>query len=89
MTSTVIDATETWNPDARYTANGDTDILLSYPENKHRSKIARYITTMSDDLPTLTVGLGHPLLPLDSKPMQLKAGERLWLAGPAKLVIEE
>ncbi|MCG7518842.1 hypothetical protein [Ruegeria sp. Ofav3-42] len=89
MASTVINALDNWDASARYTANGDTDILLSYPKDSHRSKLARYVTTMSDDLPTIAVENGHPLLPLDSKPMQLKDGERLWMVGPATLVVEE
>ncbi|WP_037309085.1 hypothetical protein [Ruegeria halocynthiae] len=89
MASTEFNALSDWDTSARYTAIGVTDILLSNPEDRHRSKIARYVTTMSDDLPTLAAKLGHPLLPLDSKPMQLKDDERLWMVGPATLVVEE
>lgn len=89
MVSTVLNALEDWDAEARYTADGDTDILLSYPEKSYPFTIARFVTTLSDDLPAIDAGLGHPMLPLDSKPMRLKDGERLWVVGPAKLVVEE
>lgn len=89
MASTVINALENWDVSARYTASGETDVMLSHPKDSHHSKLARYVTTMSDDLPTIDAALGHPLLPLGKEYMTLRDGERLWVVGPATLVVEE
>ncbi|KIC36535.1 hypothetical protein [Leisingera sp. ANG-M7] len=68
---------ETWQAGKRHTAAADQDILLT---NTSSYTVYFEITT-TDDLPGIHVRKAHPVHAGQSTPMQLKAGERLWLAG--------
>ena len=86
MASTAFDALEKdWASANRYTAAADVDVLLSNSSNA----FAFFAITDSDDAPAVEPRRAHPLQPMSSRAMQLKAGERLWVAGAnAYAVIE-
>lgn len=77
MPSTVYSPTGQWSAEARYTAPGDVDVLIS----NAGGDTAHFDVTADDTAPAITVGQGHPVQPGTSRAMVLKAGERLWLAG--------
>lgn len=68
---------DSWDATKRHTAAADQDILLTNTSGY----IVYFEISTTDDLPGIHVRKAHPDLPGQSIPMQLKAGERLWLAG--------
>lgn len=77
MPSTTFKLTFDWAATNRHTASADQDILLS---NVGGSSVQFEITT-DDAFPALGASQGHTVQPSRSFAMQLKAGERLWMAG--------
>lgn len=89
MATTQLEADKTWVADSnhRYTASGDTDILLS---NHSQTGRLYFTITANDTLPTIDPARAS-FVPSDRHlPMQLLAGERLWLAAnpPTTAAIE-
>ncbi|WP_171208053.1 MULTISPECIES: hypothetical protein [unclassified Ruegeria] len=77
MPSTAYKTAAGWIASNRHTATADEDILLS---NVGGDTIHFEITT-DDAVPALDVSKGHPVQPGRSQAMQIKSGERLWIAG--------
>lgn len=66
-----------WSPINRCTEAADVHVPIS---NTCGEKIQFEVTT-SDTLPVLAFTQGHPVMPSLGQPLQLKTGDRLWLAG--------
>lgn len=86
MASTAYSALEKdWTSNSRFTAATDVDILVSNTSNA----FAFFAITASDNPPAIDPRSAHPLQPMTGRAMQLRAGERLWIAGTnANAVIE-
>ncbi len=79
MSATVYNLTEAWSGTNRYTAGVVTDVYLSNPANEAKGVVA-WTTTLDDNTPTVTPALANKIKPAEGVPMQLSAGERLWMA---------
>jgi hypothetical protein len=77
MATTAYSLVEDWIAQNRYTASGDTDIILS----NTGARIVTWSLTDTNAKPQITVKQGHPVLPFQSRAMRLKDGERIWFAG--------
>lgn len=66
--------------EARFVAGGDLDIILVNPIGPHGSTLW-WVTTDSDDLPTIDYRLCPSIEPGGDRAMQLLLGKRLWLVG--------
>ncbi|MCB1313111.1 MAG: hypothetical protein KDK29_15105 [Sedimentitalea sp.] len=78
MASTAFNTLEKdWDPVSRFTAATDVDVLLSNTS----SAFAFFSITADDTAPGIDPRSAHPLQPMTGRAMQLRAGERLWLAG--------
>lgn len=71
------DLTDTWEVAERYTASVDVDVLLSNTS----AYFMFFVLTENDTPPSHKVRRGHLVAPMRSEAFQLKANERLWVAG--------
>ncbi|MFK7754846.1 MAG: hypothetical protein AB8B51_20160 [Sedimentitalea sp.] len=86
MASTPYDQlTDDWSSVSRFTAIAAVDVLLSNPS----SGIVYFALTDSNTAPDLEMGRANPLRPKSGRPMQLRAGERLWMAGEDAFAVIE
>ena len=86
MATTVLSVSEEWTAEGRYTAASAVDILLSNTQGG----VQRFLITTDDTIPAPKPAEVHPLEPREKIPMQLNAGERLWVAGDVgKAAVEE
>ena len=86
MASTPYDVlNDSWSAENRYTAGSAVDILLSNPS----SGIVYFALTSDDSQPVVEPKRSHPLRPKSGQPMQLSAGERLWIAGEDAFAVIE
>lgn len=86
MASTPFDSlAKDWTVGSRFTAAADTDILLSNPSSDY----VHFALTLDDTAPTIPAKRANPLKPMSVQPMQLRAGERLWMAGENAFAVIE
>ncbi|ANT39925.1 hypothetical protein RGUI_4120 [Rhodovulum sp. P5] len=87
MPTTLYTLDADWSASARFTAATDMDINIGNPSTWARLS---WDLTTDDTPPAVAPALATPMLPGAEKGLQLRAGERLWLAGakgePAVLV---
>ncbi|WP_424986181.1 hypothetical protein [Microbulbifer sp. S227A] len=79
MATTAYDLSADWTAANRYTANGETDVILSNTSGR----VVNWVLTNSNATPALSAAQGHPLLPYQSRAMKMLDGERLWICGAA------
>ncbi|MDK3073803.1 hypothetical protein QO034_11825 [Sedimentitalea sp. JM2-8] len=77
MATTAYTLLDTWDAVNRYTAAGETDVILS----NTGGRVVTWTLTTNNLKPAVAISQGHPLLPYLSQAMKLKDGERLWMAG--------
>ena len=77
MATTAYTLQDNWNADDRYTAIGETDIILS----NTGARVVTWTLTNDNQAPAVSVKQGHPILPFRSQAMKLADGERIWFAG--------
>lgn len=77
MATSVLDVGLGWSSAARYTASGETEIMLS----NSGGGLMFWAITAGDTAPTVVVRKCHPLKALQSIAMTLADTERLWIAG--------
>jgi len=80
MTTTVLTVGKLWAAAGRYTASGETEIMLS----NTGGGMQRWATTADDTAPTILPNQAHPLPPLTSRAMTLPDTVRLWVVGASK-----
>lgn len=66
-----------WKAANRYTASGDTEVILSNTSGR----VVHWMVTTTNAVPSLTALQGHPLMPYQSRTMKLVDRERLWISG--------
>lgn len=77
MATTAYSLADDWTTQNRFTANGETDIILS----NTGSRVVTWSLTDDDTEPSISSKQGHPILPFQNQAMRLKDGERIWIAG--------
>lgn len=82
--TTIYDLVTGWSATNRYTASGDTDVLVSNVGGGW----LRWATTTDDTAPTIPYSSGHMIKPGEGRAMTLADGARLWLAGTDKAALE-
>lgn len=73
----------TWSDANRYTASGDTDIILS----SSGAGTLYFWRTTDDTEPTEKPSNAHPIKSGDYRAIELANGQRLWLAGAASIAV--
>ena len=74
---TFANLTNSWEASERHTAAANEDAILS-----NTSAYVMFMVLTADDTePSGKPREGHPVAPMSSATFQLKAGERLWVAG--------
>lgn len=81
MTTTAYTLANKWQAGNRYTASGETDIILS----NTGGRMVTWALTNNNTKPAIAVSQGHPLLPYQNQTMKLADGERIWIAGAGAL----
>ena len=77
--------TKSWTVGNRFIAAADTDILLSNPSSDY----VYFALTLDDTAPAISANRANPLKPMSVQPMQLRLGERLWMAGESAFAVIE
>jgi len=85
MAATIYTLATGWASGARYTASGSTDVLLGNPGRLYP---VRWTITANDTTPTTAPADAMPLAPNMTQAMTLADGERLWVSGTGKAVLE-
>jgi hypothetical protein len=77
MSATAYDPATVWNATNRYTASGVTPVKIN---NSHPYILLFWTTTLNDTTPTIPVGRANAVPCSGTDRIELKDGERLWLA---------